>query len=148
MKDMNDDRAPFRWADTIYVPVITSAETGGVMSMTDCLTPAGSGPPRHVHEGEDETFVVLDDKIDFWMQDRDIVTKGPGEVIFAPRGIPHTFRTRVPSRHLVIMTPGGFERFFREMAEADPVLPRDAALVAGIAARYRGTFTGPPLEAA
>jgi hypothetical protein len=46
---------------------------------------------------------------------------GPGDAIFAPRGIPHARRRVAPGvgRELIVLTPGGFEQFFRDLAEAE-----------------------------
>ena len=44
-----------------------------------------------------------------------------------------------------ILTPGGFEGFFYEMAEGRFTIPDDMAAITDIAARYHLTFTGPPL---
>lgn len=76
--------------------------------------------PLHVHSREDELFYV--------MEGEHLVTRGddefrlrPGEAIFLPREVPHAQRrvVRGEGRQLVICTPGGFERFFRELAQAD-----------------------------
>lgn len=66
-----------------------------------------------------------------------------------PRGAPHTFRVvgDRPSRHLVILTPGGFEGFFAEMAEGQFAIPAQIEQVIEAGARYHMTFTGPPLAA-
>jgi hypothetical protein len=46
---------------------------------------------------------------------------GPGGVVFAPRGIPHPHRRVVPrtGRILTMVTPAGFDGFFRELAAAE-----------------------------
>src|ERR671916_511421 len=46
---------------------------------------------------------------------------GPGELAFAPRGIPHSQRRVVPrtGRLLILTAPAGLEGFFRELAEAE-----------------------------
>jgi hypothetical protein len=49
-------------------------------------------------------------------------------------------------RHLVVMTPGGFERFFVEMAAAERAAPLGAPAAAAIAARFRARYVGPALE--
>jgi hypothetical protein len=43
---------------------------------------------------------------------------GPRGLVFAPRGLPHAQRRVVPGvgRQLVLVSPGGFEGFFRELA--------------------------------
>lgn len=46
---------------------------------------------------------------------------GPGDVVFAPRGVPHAQRRVVErtGRYLVLFSPAGFEGFFRELAGAE-----------------------------
>ena len=74
---------------------------------------------------------------------------GPGESVFIPRGIEHTFKVvgDEPSRHLVILTPGGFEGFFADMAAGQCRIPEDMPAIEESARRHNLTFTGPPLPA-
>ena len=76
--------------------------------------------PRHVHEREDELFVSLegDHVIELDGEEHRI---GPGESVFAPRGVPHSQRRAVAGegRLLIVTTPGGLDGFFRELAAAD-----------------------------
>jgi mannose-6-phosphate isomerase-like protein (cupin superfamily) len=76
--------------------------------------------PAHVHEREDELFVSLegDHVIELDGEEHRI---GPGESVFAPRGVPHAQRRVVPGegRLLVVVTPGGLDGFFRELAAAE-----------------------------
>ncbi|OIP87928.1 MAG: hypothetical protein AUK37_00415 [Rhodobacterales bacterium CG2_30_65_12] len=64
-----------------------------------------------------------------------------------PRGKKHSFRlvSDVPARHLVILTPGGFEGFRAEMATGQCCIPEDMPAIAEIASRYHLAFSGPPL---
>ena len=115
----------------------------------DSLGPPGSGPPRHIHAGEDETFILVTGACEFWL-DGQVFTKGPGETAFIPRGHEHTFRVigTEPSRHLVILTPGGFEGFFADMAAGQFRIPEDMGRIEESAARHGLRFTGPPLGVA
>jgi hypothetical protein len=58
---------------------------------------------EHVYRVDDEEFRV-----------------GPGGLVFAPRGVPHSQRRVVAGegRQLVLVSPGGLEVFFRELAAA------------------------------
>lgn len=134
------------WLGVHYRTILPTEATGGAMSITDSVSPPNSGPPRHVHHDADEAFVVLTGDVEFWIAG-DRVTRGPGGTAFVPRGTEHTFRviSDVPSRHLVILTPGGFEGFFADMARGQFRIPEDMAEITGIAARHHLTFTGPPL---
>jgi hypothetical protein len=46
----------------------------------------------------------------------------------------------------VILTPGGFEGFFAEMAAGQFRMPEDMAAIEESARRHHLRFTGPPLE--
>lgn len=144
----NDDPAPeiFEWLGVQYKTILASAASGGALSITDSVSPPGSGPPRHIHHDADETFVVLTGDVEFWHAGARFL-RGPGQTAFIPKGQEHTFRvlSDTPSRHLVILTPGGFEGFFAEMAAGQFRIPEDMAAIEEAAARYHLAFTGPPL---
>jgi mannose-6-phosphate isomerase-like protein (cupin superfamily) len=136
------------WLSVRYKTILPSAETDGTMSIVDSLNPVGSGPPRHVHEQEDEAFAILTGEYEFWMEGQSIV-KRAGESVFVRRGREHTFRVVgvQPSLHITIHTPGGFENFFAEMAQGGFRFPEDMEQIGAAAARYGLRFTGPPLGA-
>lgn len=135
------------WFGGAYKVILSAKETAGAMSIVDSVTPAGFGPPRHVHRAEDECLVMLTGECEFWLEGVTF-TRGPGETAFIPKGREHTLRAigDQPSRHLVILTPGGFEEFFNEMAAGQYRIPEDMDAVNASAARHHLTFTGPPLE--
>lgn len=135
------------WLGTSYKTILTTAASAGAISVTDSVSPPLSGPPRHIHHDADETFVVLTGDVEFWIAG-DRFMRGPGQTAFIPRGREHTFRviSDTPSRHLVILTPGGFEGFFAEMAAGQFRIPEDMPAIEESAARHHLTFTGPPLE--
>lgn len=134
------------WQGVAYRTVLATQETGGAMSIVDSVSPDGAGPPRHVHHGEDETFYVLTGECEVWIEGETMV-RSAGETIFIPRGKEHTFRVigGQPSRHLVILTPGGFESFFADMAAGQFSIPEDMPQIEESARRHNLSFTGPPL---
>ncbi|MGJ8570789.1 MAG: cupin domain-containing protein [Hoeflea sp.] len=134
------------WLGVHYKTILKTEESGGAISVVDSVCPPNSGPPRHVHHDADETFVMLSGDAVFWLEGQEI-TRGPGQTAFVPRGKEHTFRivSDSPSRHLVILTPGGFEGFFAEMAANRFRIPEDMPAITEAASRYRMDFTGPPL---
>ena len=79
--------------------------------------PAGSvGPPLHVHDF-DEAFYVLEGELTFRVRD-ELLTAGPGDLVFAQGGVPHTFAnlSDAPAHYLIVITPAGFERYFDRIA--------------------------------
>ena len=154
MTDRTKQTKTHEWLGTTYRTILTPEASGGAMSIVDSVSPPGSGPPRHVHHAEDEVFVQLSGEIEWWMRAADGTertgTVGPGQTLFIPRGREHTFRALgdQPARHLVILTPGGFEGFFAAMAEARCRIPEDMDRVVADGRRFNMDFTGPPLGTA
>ncbi len=148
MKDSVLGPEAIEWLGVHYHTILSSAATGGQLSITDSVSPPDSGPPRHIHHDADETFVVLSGEVEFWLEGESFF-RGPSETAFIPRGAEHSYRVvgKQPSRHLVILTPGGFEGFFHEMAAAQFRIPQDMAEIERAAERYQLSFTGPPLGA-
>ena len=110
--------------------LLRSEQTGGEISVIENTLVAGSpGPPLH-HHAFDEAFYVLDGELTFQVDD-ELLTAGPGQLAFAPRGVPHTLanRTEQPATYLLVCTPAGFERVFaRRSAKAEGVDPPEWAL--------------------
>lgn len=103
----------------VEVLVKASAEsTGGAFTVFEERDPVDT--PLHVHAREDELFYDLegDHVITVGEEEHRI---GPGGLVFAPRGVPHSQRRVVPrtGRLLILTSPAGFEGFFRELAAAD-----------------------------
>lgn len=97
---------------------VSSEASGGAFTLFEEVPPLAD-TPLHVHCTEDELFYILEGDHVIRVGDREHEV-GPGGLVFAPRGIPHAQRRVVPGvgRQLVLTTPGGFEGFFRELAQA------------------------------
>ena len=65
----------------------------------------GSGPATlHVHHADDEAWHVLEGDLTFRYADR-TETVGPGETVFVPAGVAHTYTASDDSRYLIVLTP-------------------------------------------
>ena len=107
--------------------LLTSQDTNGALSIIDVHMLAGTEPPRHVHDREDEVFIIKKGEITFFIGEN-IVKGRPGDVIFAPRRVAHTFRIDTPAaKVLTIITPGDFAQFFWKQSvpysAGEPVAP-------------------------
>ena len=135
------------WMGTTYRILLGAADTGGKVAIFESVTPSGEGPPLHKHGDADEAFVVLSGDVEFWV-DGTRTTCGPGQAAFVARGREHSFRvcSENPARMFTMLSPGGLEEFFREMAVAGYRLPQDMGRVLPIAGKFHLEFTGPPLS--
>ena len=121
-----EDRRPL-WVMGSRLDIIVGGDqTGGAFAVAEDRSSPGFGPPPHVHEREDEAFLVLEGEYAFG-GDEGEVRAGPGMFVFAPKGRLHWWRNvgEGPGRHLEIFTPAGLERFFEEVGEpiTDPSSP-------------------------
>jgi mannose-6-phosphate isomerase-like protein (cupin superfamily) len=107
------------FGDVTIIVRVPAEATDGAFTLLEEVPPLVD-TPLHVHRDEDELFYVLEGEHVFQVGDSEYKI-GPGGFVFAPRGIPHSQRRVVPGhgRELVLMTPGGFEGFFRDLAAAD-----------------------------
>ena len=83
------------------------------------IAPRALAAPLHYHHNEDEYSYVLEGTLGALLGD-EVVTAGPGTWVFKPRGQWHTFWNAgdVPCEIIEIISPGGFESYFREVAGA------------------------------
>ena len=96
-----------------------TGETGGNFSVVEHpIPPRTLVAPRHRHEREDEYSFVFEGRMGAELGGT-VVEAGPGDFVFKPRRQWHTFWNAGddPCRVLEIISPGGFERFFAELAE-------------------------------
>src|SRR5262245_12640728 len=70
---------------------VRAVETGGALAVLETLAPKGAEPPIHLHEHEDELFVVIEGEVTFVCGGREL-RGGPGTTAFLPRGVPHGLR--------------------------------------------------------
>ncbi|WP_426409686.1 cupin domain-containing protein [Bradyrhizobium ganzhouense] len=98
-------------------PIITTQMTQGRFQIALTHSKAGSEPPLHEHNGEDEIFYVLEGRISFWAADQ-AVTLGVGDCILMPKDVPHIFQADrdTGAKWLVMSAPGGLDDFFRSVA--------------------------------
>lgn len=96
--------------------LISSEQTNGAFSLIHGFEIQGLEPPPHTHTREDESFYLINGEINYLVGDRVIQAK-PGDWVFLPRGIQHTFQVITEQAEVLMhLTPGGFENYFIDMS--------------------------------
>ncbi len=116
--DLGDHRARIK---------ISADHTEGVFMLMEIDADFNAGVPPHIHRIEDETFCILSGRIEFGIGEQ-VIEAGPGDTVFAPRNVEHTWRCTSPegAKLLIWFTPGdNFQAFGMAMA-AFGVAPQDA----------------------
>ena len=104
-------------------------QTGGAYAVIETANDPYTGVRLHVHEREDETWFVLEGEYTFEVGGQTF-RAGPSDYVFGPRNAPHSYanRTETVARALIMVTPAGFEGFWRESAELGEDAPAHTAL--------------------
>jgi hypothetical protein len=88
------------------------------VSIVEHPFPVGALVLPHLHTREDEYSVVTEGEIGFRSGDREVVL-GAGGYITKPRNEVHAMWNAgdVPARMIEVISPAGFENFFKEVSE-------------------------------
>ena len=118
--------------------MIPGADSGERFSLVEHpMPPRALAAPLHLHTREDEYSFVLEGRMGALLGD-EVVEAGPGDLVFKPRNQWHTFWNAgdTPCEIIEIISPAGFEDFFRELAEVYASGAPDLARFADLCARY------------
>ncbi len=137
---------------------------GGFSLIEHPMSPRTLAAPMHRHSREDEYSFVLEGEVGALLGDEVLIGK-PGDLIFKPRYQWHTFWNAGDqvARILEIISPAGFEEFFREVIDMGGVtkidpqdfaslsqrygLEIDMASIPGLIERFGVRFPGEPIQA-
>ena len=103
---------PAYWfVDILWLVHATGDQTEGRYSVIEQWMPQGSGPPPHVHPGEDETFWVMQGEMTIDIGG-EVLILGPGSMGHVPRNTVHSFKvTGTEDCHVLnYYSPAGFEQ--------------------------------------
>ena len=124
-----------------YIIRASSEQTNGAYSMLEVVADPRNGVPMHVHDNEEEHFIILEGKALIANGDsRAEVTAGSSITI--NRGVPHAWcnlSEDAPLHMLVLFSPGGLDALFRGNAALE------AADKIALANKFGTRITGPAL---
>jgi quercetin dioxygenase-like cupin family protein len=115
----------------------TAEHNSGAYTLCEAIEPPSSGAGRHRHPTYDETFIICAGRYEFEL-DQEMLNLSPGDVVFVPRGTPHSFMRIGPEvgRQLIISSPSGiFDAFIAEVATS--IVGSDSASRRGPAMEFR-----------
>ena len=147
-----DTQAAIWFLGTLSQVRLSGEQTGGAFSLADTLARRGNASPVHVHDRDDEIFLVLDGELRV-VAGEDDYTAGPGTVAVLPRRLRHAYVvTSATARFLVLHAPAGFEQFAAEVGQPaqaltlppPPAGPPDLAALAQAASRHGITILASP----
>ena len=133
------DGEPFAFGGVGGLLKLVGADTRGqfAAAILPNIAPKTLGAPLHCHRNEDEYSYVLEGRVGVQLGE-DVIEAGPGDLVFKPRGVAHAFWNAgdEPARLLEIISPAGFENYFRELAPLLAATERDEAAIGAVVSRY------------
>jgi quercetin dioxygenase-like cupin family protein len=128
--------------------LVSADTTGGAFAMFRMDVDPDGEVPLHVHVREDETFHILSGRFEVVVGEQ-AAQIGPGDTIFAPPAVPHSWRCISPEggSMIIMVTPGdSFEKYAVKLSE-DRIVPSDPDGIARLIAlsQRHGIEVLPPL---
>ncbi|HEU4618273.1 MAG TPA: cupin domain-containing protein [Gammaproteobacteria bacterium] len=124
-------------------------------AVIELTIPPGGSPPLHIHDGVDDSFLVLDGEMVVRCGEQTFVARSGGYVAL-PAGVAHTFRvtSEIPARLLLVHADDSFLRFIEAAGTPtrDLCVPPagaadlDRAALVRVAAEHDVRIVGPTLE--
>lgn len=109
-----------------FQTIIEPGQSNNALAIVEFTLPKGAEPPPHIHTNEDETFYVLAGEIIVRLKDDETLLR-QGKALFAPKGIPHSFRIVTEKAvFLNLISPGMLWNYF--MKYSAPVLEPPATI--------------------
>jgi len=134
------------FGDTIVFKLVGS-QTGQGITIGRCTTAPGGGPPLHIHQREDEIFIIESGDIEVSTGENVWQKVAPGSVVYLPKGHQHQFRNAgdTPAHFWLIASPSGFEDFYeRCSAIFNAGGPPDFGKILQVAGEHGMQIVGPP----
>jgi mannose-6-phosphate isomerase-like protein (cupin superfamily) len=123
-----------------FVIRTSSQDTMGVYTIFEFVADHLNGVPIHIHQNEDEHFIILEGTAHFMCGDRRW-DAAAGSAFTISKGVPHAWcnLSETPVRMLVIFSPGHIEALFREVAKGGNID------LAAIGEKFGTRIVGPTL---
>jgi len=151
---MNPVKTKYSEADLLDFPgaielrvLLSGSDTNGSHAVFEDIVEPGVGPGRHVHHGQDETFLFLEGAFDVEI-DGVLYHMEPGDIGFVPREAVHAFKNVGEARGRIryIFSPAlEVEEMFRAFYAAQEAGGLTEPAMIEIAKAHGQSFAGPPL---
>jgi mannose-6-phosphate isomerase-like protein (cupin superfamily) len=101
---------------------ISAADTNGAYSVVEIVSDPRDGTPKHIHQNEDEHFIILEGTARIVSGDKTF-DAAAGTAVTLSKGVPHAWcnLSGSPLRMAVIVSPGGIEDILPLIAKGGDV---------------------------
>jgi quercetin dioxygenase-like cupin family protein len=138
---------PMRMIGNVLRTKLAISDANGSITVMENTVSPHNGPPFHIHPFE-ESFYILEGAFLFEINGIQLSAE-PGDFVHVPSNVPHVFQntTDRDARYLIVIRPGGIEKFFAECAAHAVNNPNDIATMNALGENYGVKILGPPIAA-
>ena len=139
----NPGQSEVRWmGDTSTHFLATGSLTGGEFGLVEETAKRGVSVPLHRHDGDVESFYVLDGKLAFYLDSQPAALAGPGTFIHIPGGAIHGFRIESDTARYLILTTPRHADFYRAITAPSSNVAIGGDVIKNACLEYGITFVG------
>lgn len=125
-------------------PKVVAEDTNGAFSLIEQVVQPGGGSPPHILHRDDKVIYVIEGEFAILLGN-ETVTATAGSCAIIPKGVLHNFKNVGASagKILVSLTPGGHEKFLRDLSQVAQAGPPDRDKMMAIGKNYHVEIVPP-----
>jgi quercetin dioxygenase-like cupin family protein len=124
---------------TKMIVKVSAENSEGRYSLIEMEHPPNIGPALHIHPNAPEAYYVL--KGEYIIRcDKKTYNCRTGDFVFIPKGVPHNYQSGLTGGKMLVISPAGLEKYFKEVADAVQIGQITWELEQEIACRYGQEF--------
>jgi mannose-6-phosphate isomerase-like protein (cupin superfamily) len=124
---------------TKMVVKVSGDDSEGRYSLIEMIHPPNIGPALHVHPNAPEAYYVLEGEYIIRCGNKTYHSR-IGDFVFIPKGAPHNYQSGPTGGKVLVISPAGLEKYFKEVANTLQIGEIAWELEQEIARRYGREF--------
>ena len=118
---------------------VSKEDSDGKYTMLEMVHPSNVGPALHIHPNAPETYYILEGEYQIRCG-KELYHAQRGDLVFIPKGIEHKYQSGSNGGKVLVISPAGLEKYFKEIAETLRISPITWELEQEIACKYGQEF--------
>jgi len=124
---------------TKMVVKVSGDDSEGRYSLIEMVHPPNIGPALHIHPNAPEAYYVLEGEYTIQCGNKTYPSQ-IGDFVFIPKGTPHNYQSGPTGGKVLVISPAGLEKYFKEVANTLQIGEITWELEQEIARRYGQEF--------
>jgi quercetin dioxygenase-like cupin family protein len=118
---------------------VSKEDSEGKYTMLEMVHQPNLGPALHIHPEAPEAYYILEGEYQIRCG-KEVYHAQRGDFVFIPKGIEHKYQSGSSGGKVLVISPAGLEKYFKEVADILNIGPSTWELEQEIARRYGQEF--------